>query len=215
MNPTGNPHQRASPRPLGFELVGIAPAVEADGFAHLQVLACVVMPARWITCRAMPKHGGIRRRSCRASAASSWSDQLQAAAGCQRSWAGAWRPGFVLCGGGGLSRRAARQIEIAIGIGAKQAPGPRGRAVIDTAPLLERDFAHRAGLGWFGKNTMLIDKKLGSYFFLAPCCSISNCPRMSRSPLRTAGLARAAWMPARPMRSSGRTSSMPAAASVI
>ena len=48
----------------------------------------------------------------------------------------------------------------------EQVPGTRGRAVIDTAPLLERDFARRAGLGWFGKNTMLIDKKLGSYFLL-------------------------------------------------
>lgn len=48
-----------------------------------------------------------------------------------------------------------------------EVPGCRGRGVVDTAPLLERDFARRAGLGWFGKNTMLLNKRLGSYFFLA------------------------------------------------
>jgi len=46
-------------------------------------------------------------------------------------------------------------------------PGCRTRGVVDTAPLLERDFARRAGLGWFGKNTMLLNKRLGSWFFLA------------------------------------------------
>jgi epoxyqueuosine reductase len=45
-------------------------------------------------------------------------------------------------------------------------PECEGRGVVDTAPLLERDFARRAGLGWFGKNTMLLNKRLGSYFFL-------------------------------------------------
>jgi len=45
-------------------------------------------------------------------------------------------------------------------------PAAKTRAVIDTAPLLERDFARLAGIGWFGKNTMLINRNIGSYFFL-------------------------------------------------
>ncbi len=47
-----------------------------------------------------------------------------------------------------------------------EVPGVQGRAVADTAPLLERDFARLAGLGWIGKNTMLIDRRLGSYSVL-------------------------------------------------
>ncbi len=41
------------------------------------------------------------------------------------------------------------------------------RPYVDTGPLLEREWAYRSSLGWFGKNTMLLHKQAGSWFFLA------------------------------------------------
>lgn len=44
---------------------------------------------------------------------------------------------------------------------------PAARASVDTAPVFERELARRAGLGWFGRNTMVLHPARGSYFFLA------------------------------------------------
>lgn len=45
-------------------------------------------------------------------------------------------------------------------------PGAQCRGCVDSAPIMERDFAQLAGLGFFGKNTMLIDPRRGSWFFI-------------------------------------------------
>ena len=42
----------------------------------------------------------------------------------------------------------------------------RGRAFVDSAPVLERPLAKAAGLGWIGKNSLLISKEFGSYVFI-------------------------------------------------
>lgn len=49
---------------------------------------------------------------------------------------------------------------------AAAAPEVRTRRYVDTGPILERDLAAAAGLGWIGKNTMLIHPREGSYFVL-------------------------------------------------
>lgn len=57
-----------------------------------------------------------------------------------------------------------------------EVPGSYTHGTCDSAPLLERDYARRAGLGWFGKNTMLIHKRRGSFFFLAGLCTTLELP---------------------------------------
>ena len=55
--------------------------------------------------------------------------------------------------------KLARKIETHLGSG-------HYRAFVDSAPVLERALAENAGLGWIGKNTMLLNDKAGSWFFL-------------------------------------------------
>lgn len=59
-----------------------------------------------------------------------------------------------------------RRLDELLGWLRAERPGISGRAVCDTAPLLERDFARLAGLGWIGKNTCLIDRRVGSFTVL-------------------------------------------------
>ncbi len=60
-----------------------------------------------------------------------------------------------------------RQVEAAVRRLAEERGLPvETRSYVDTGPILERVYAHHAGLGWIGKNTCMIHQKLGSWLFL-------------------------------------------------
>src|SRR5437870_6025682 len=54
--------------------------------------------------------------------------------------------------------------------------GGEQKCYVDTGPILERDNAAKAGIGWHGKNTMLIDERFGTWFFLAEILTTLELP---------------------------------------
>jgi epoxyqueuosine reductase len=54
--------------------------------------------------------------------------------------------------------------------------GGEQKCYVDTGPILERDYAAEAGIGWHGKSTMLIDGELGTWFFLAEILTTLELP---------------------------------------
>jgi epoxyqueuosine reductase len=59
-------------------------------------------------------------------------------------------------------------------------PDRQLRYYLDTGPVLERQWAERAGLGWLGRNTLLIHPRLGSYFFLSIIFADAPAPEAAR-----------------------------------
>jgi epoxyqueuosine reductase len=163
-------------RALGFELAGIAPATAADGFDRLRAWLAEGCAGEMTY---MHRHAEARRDP-RSILPEVRSVVMVGMNYCPASTAEAARQPEAGPGGPpaltGTVARYARgadyhdvlreRLNALLAWVRREVPGCRGRGVVDTAPLLERDFARRAGLGWFGKNTMLLNKRLGSYFFL-------------------------------------------------
>ena len=62
--------------------------------------------------------------------------------------------------------------------------GGTQKCYVDTGPILERDHAAEAGIGWHGKSTMLIDPKLGTWFFLGEILTTLDLPADQPQPPR-------------------------------
>jgi len=155
---------KAQAHALGFELAGVAAATPADGFDRLR---------DWLahgfagTMDYMHRHGDARRHPA------SILPEVRSVVMVGMSYKPPAEPPSEKVGRVARYARGAdyhdvlrERLNRLLTWLQGERPGCRGRGVVDTAPLLERDFARRAGLGWFGKNTMLLDKRHGSYFFL-------------------------------------------------
>jgi epoxyqueuosine reductase len=150
-------------RRLGFDPVGIAPAAEADDFPRLRDWLAQGFAGEMAY---LHRHAEARRHPA------SVLPEVRSVVMVGMSY----KPADEEPGGTAKIARYARgadyhdvlrqRLNRLLAWLQEQVPGCRGRGVVDTAPLLERDFARRAGLGWMGKNTMLLNKRLGSYLFL-------------------------------------------------
>jgi epoxyqueuosine reductase len=178
---------KAEARRLGFSRVGIAPAVPAprhDLVLHWLAsgLAGAVEPwfTRQIDLRSDPRRLLPAARSvvllATDHATGPAADRAAAAEAGLGSEGPAHAAGAATRPGRGRVARYAwgddyhdllrdRVNRLAAWLAAR-APGCQSRGVVDSAPLAEREFAWLAGLGWFGKNTLLIDPAAGSYFLL-------------------------------------------------
>ena len=153
-------------RECGFELAGVAPAEPSPGFAHYE---------DWLRRGLAGTMGYLAGR--RAALRQDVRSLLPSARSviCVGKLYNTRTPlstGFREPGRGWISRYAwgedyhdvvrsgLERLRAALGDGFEH------RICVDTAPVLERALAYRAGLGWLGRNTCLINQRQGSWFFL-------------------------------------------------
>ena len=151
---------------LGFALCGVAPAIAPSGSAKLRewLAAGYAGTMQYLAARetaySHPRHvlEGVRSVVMLAMPYRT-AEPTPVAAGFGRVSRYAW-------GGDYHDLIHDRLHELADAL-REQVPKAAVRGVVDTAPLLEREFAQIAGLGWIGKNTLLLNRRWGSWFFLA------------------------------------------------
>jgi epoxyqueuosine reductase len=162
---------RAEAERLGFGPVGIAPVRASD---HAAFYRAWLEAGRHGTMDYLARPDAVQRR---ADPAAAWPGLRSAVVVALNYYPGA-EPAAAAGAGSGIIARYARGrdyhrvmkkkllrllawLEAEVG-----RELPLARAYVDTGPVLERELAQRAGLGWFGRNTMLIHPRRGSYFFL-------------------------------------------------
>jgi epoxyqueuosine reductase len=161
-----SPQIKAKAYELGFELVGVAPLIpsrEADFYAEWLERGYAGEMAyleRRVEERLDPQRLLPNARSVVVCAMNYNTDRPMTSMDPERAWVSryAWGDDYHDSLKKRLHRLAGWIEESSSGVGT--------RVYVDTGPLLERVHAKYAGVGWFGKNTCIIDQKIGSWIFL-------------------------------------------------
>lgn len=151
---------------LGFDLVGIAPAMPSP---HADFLAQWLSRGFSADMAYLQRDPGRRvdPRSVLASAKSVVSLAVSYYAGEPPAKGPGWGRVARYAWFADYHEVLAEPLRELVGFIRSAAGGAECRAYTDTGPVLERDFAMLAGLGWIGKNTCLINPRAGSWLFLA------------------------------------------------
>ena len=175
MNPSLSQQIKKEAQNLGFDLVGIAPATEAPHWDRL---------CEWVE---RGFHAGMEYIPRRLSAYRHPSGVLP---GCRSLvMVAASYPPVPLAnippGVGRIAAYATRtdyhtvlreKLRLLAHFIEALIPGTQTRPAVDTAPLMERSFGWLAGLGWIGKNTMLLHPRVGSYILLGAVLTTAELP---------------------------------------
>ena len=151
---------RAHARALGFDLVGIATLGEVETADHFD---------EWISAGYAGEMGYLERGAEKRRDTRKPFEGVRSAVVVAMNYGGTQPPGPVARYARGDDYHDLmidRLNELHRWIEGETGRPVRGKPYVDTGPILERDLARRAGLGWFGKNTNLINPELGSFFFL-------------------------------------------------
>jgi len=151
---------------LGFDLVGIARAASAEGADALHAWLEAGMHGSMDFMRRNEELRGDPRlllSDCRSILAVAMSYHSSSAPSMEINGEECWISSYAW---GRDYHHVMKKKLIRLGRWLENETGCSWRATVDTAPVLEREWAARAGLGWIGKNTMLINRKFGSELFL-------------------------------------------------
>src|ERR1700690_2202463 len=165
-------------RDAGFELAGIAPVREFDELNHFREWIATDRAGEMKYMEARTQSGALRRASLRTTlpwvrsvvvcAINYNTDQPYSieASDPQRGWISRYAWGNEDYHEAVMRRL--RVVEDKLRAAVDEAPQGevQTRCYVDTGPLVERVYAKYAGIGWFGKNTCIINQKLGSWLFL-------------------------------------------------